>query len=170
MEYNKLISITGKSGLFEVVSSKTDGAIVKSLEDGVTAFVSSRVHQFSHLESIEVYTETDNVNLSEVLKAMQESKEARPDTKDDAAVKTYFEKVYKEMDFERVYKSDMKKMVKWLAVLEQHKIEIKVAAPGEETAEEIKEVKEAKPKAAVTKTAAPKKAPTQKINMPRKMA
>jgi hypothetical protein len=170
MDYNKLISITGKGGLFEVLSSKTDGAIVKSLEDGVTAFVSSRVHQFSHLESIEVYTQNDNVNLSEVLVAMQASKEARPDVKDDAAVKAYFEKVYADMDFDRVYKSDMKKMVKWLAVLEQHKIEIKLSEPGEEGADEVKEVKEAKPKTAVTKTAAPKKAPTQKINMPRKMA
>jgi hypothetical protein len=170
MEYNKLISITGKSGLFEVVSSKTDGAIVKSLEDGITAFVSSRVHQFSHLESIEVYTNEENVNLSEVLKAMQDSKEAKPDVKDDAAVLAYFGKVYKQMDFDRVYKSDMKKMVKWLAVLEKHKIEIKLSEEGEEGVEEIKEVKEAKPKAVTTKTAAPKKAPTQKINMPRKMA
>jgi hypothetical protein len=170
MEYNKLISITGKSGLFEVVSSKSDGAIVKSLEDGVTAFVSSRVHQFSHLESIEVYTNDENVNLSEVLLAMQASKEAKPDVKDDAAVQAYFAKVYKEMDFDRVYKSDMKKMVKWLAVLEKHNIAIKLSELGEEATEEIKEVKEAKPKAAATKTAAPKKAPTQKINMPRKMA
>ncbi len=170
MDYNKLISVTGKSGLFEVVSSKTDGAIVKSLENGITEFVSSRVHQFSHLESIEVYTDEENVNLSEVLTAMQASKEPRPDVKDDAAIQAYFKKVYNKMDFDRVYKSDMKKMVKWLAVLEQHKVEIKLSEEGEEGAEEIKEIKEAKPKAVTTKTAAPKKAPTQKINMPRKMA
>jgi biotin synthase-related radical SAM superfamily protein len=172
MEYNKLISITGMSGLFEVISSKTDGAIVKNLEDGITKFVSSRVHNFSHLESIEVYTITDNVNLVEVLGAMQKSKEAKPDVKDAAAVKKYFEKVYKEMDFEKVYNSDMKKMVKWLDILEKNKVEIKLDEAGAEGAEEvkeIKEVKEVKPKA-TPKAAAIKKAPAQKITSPRKMA
>ena len=70
MEYNKLISVTGFSGLFELVTSKSDGAIVRSLEDNSTKFVSSRLHQFSHLESIEVYTEDDNVNLAEIFLAM----------------------------------------------------------------------------------------------------
>ena len=70
MEYNKLISVTGFSGLFELVSSKTDGAIVKSLDDNTTKFVSSRMHQFSHLETIEVYTTDENVNLIEVFNAM----------------------------------------------------------------------------------------------------
>ena len=70
MEYNKLISVTGFSGLFELLSSKNDGAIVKSLDDNSTKFVSNRQHQFSHLESIEVYTNDENVNLSELFKAM----------------------------------------------------------------------------------------------------
>jgi hypothetical protein len=60
MEYSKIIAVTGLSGLFELVGSKSDGAIVRSLEDKSTKFVSSRVHSFSHLESIEVYTERDN--------------------------------------------------------------------------------------------------------------
>jgi hypothetical protein len=172
MDYSSLISITGKNGLFEMISSKKDGAIVKSLEDGTSTFVSSRIHQFSHLESIEVYTINNNVNLSAVLKAMQANSEPRPDAKDANAVKAYFEKVYKDMDFERVYNSDMKKMVKWLEVLEKNKIEIKITESTEdgEDAKEVKEIKEAKPKAAEQKMAAPKKAPTQKINMPRKMA
>jgi hypothetical protein len=173
MEYSSLISITGKSGLYEVKSSKTDGAIVTSLEDGKTEFVSSRLHQFSQIEAIEVYTTEDNVNLVEVLKAMQASSEARPDGKDATALKTYFQKVYPTMDLERVYGSDMKKMIKWLAALEKNNVELKLReyAEGEES-EDIKDVKKeiAKPKATEQKAAAPKKAPTQKINAPRKMA
>ncbi|MFX8418104.1 DUF5606 domain-containing protein, partial [Acinetobacter baumannii] len=42
MEYNKLISVTGMGGLFELVSSKNDGAILRSLDDKTTKFVSSR--------------------------------------------------------------------------------------------------------------------------------
>jgi len=75
MEYSNLVSISGLSGLFEMVASKTDGAIVKSLEDKTTKFVSSRIHNFSHLESIEVYTVRDNINLVELFQTMAASKE-----------------------------------------------------------------------------------------------
>ncbi len=132
MEYNKLISVTGMSGLFEMLSSNNDGAIVKSLEDNTTKFVSSRIHNFSHLESIEVYTIRENVNLAEVFKAMETSKEALPSDKDAAAVKAYFEKVYPDMDFERVYASDMKKMVKWFGVLKSNNIAIELTEAPEE--------------------------------------
>ncbi|NCI48609.1 hypothetical protein GWC95_01650 [Sediminibacterium roseum] len=136
MEYSKLISITGLNGLFELVGSKTDGAIVKSLDDQSTKFVSSRIHNFSHLESIEVYTVRDNVNLVEVFQAMGASNEALPSEKDAAAVKAYFQKVYPDMDFSRVYASDMKKMVKWYAVLKANNIEPKLSEEPEEDVEE----------------------------------
>lgn len=174
MNYNKIVSVTGLSGLFELVSSKADGGIVKSLEDSSVKFVSNRVHNFSHLESIEVYTTTDNVNLADIFTAMQASKVALPDTKADGkAIKAYFEKVYPTMDFERVYGSDMKKMVRWLEVLQKAGIEIKLTEAGEETGAEeaaapVAEKKSSK--AAAPKTAAPKSAPVKKINTPRKMA
>src|SRR6476469_2441920 len=108
MEYNKIVAVTGLTGLFELVSSKTDGAIVRSLEDNTTKFVSSRVHNFSHLESIEVYTVKENVNLVDVFNKMKDTKKALPDVKNNNAIKKYFESVFPEMDFERVYASDMK--------------------------------------------------------------
>jgi hypothetical protein len=136
MEYSKLISVTGLNGLFELVGSKTDGAIVRSLDDQTTKFVSSRIHNFSHLESIEVYTIRDNVNLVEVFQAMEKSKEKLPSDKDSAAVKAYFQKVYPDMDFGRVYASDMKKMVKWYGVLKANNIEPKLTEAEEENTEE----------------------------------
>ncbi len=138
MEYSKLISVTGLAGLFELVGSKTDGAIVRSLEDQTTKFVSSRVHNFSHLESIEVYTQRENVNLVEVFQAMKNSSEAVPSEKDAKAVKAYFQKVFPTMDFEKVYDSDRKKMVKWYAILKANDVELKIteAAEEEETTSE----------------------------------
>jgi hypothetical protein len=127
MEYNNLISVTGMSGLFELVSSKNDGAILRSLEDKTTKFVSSRVHNFSHLESIEIFTIRENVNLVDIFKAMETSAEIKPSEKDAVAVKAYFLKVYPDMDFDRVYASDMKKMVKWFAILKENNIEAKLA-------------------------------------------
>lgn len=127
MEYVKLISVTGLPGLFELLSSKTDGAVVRSLEDQSTRFASNRSHQFSHLESIEVYTIRENVNLIDVFKAMMASKEALPSEKDAKAVKAYFEKVFPDLDFERVYMSDMKKMIRWFGIIRNHQIELKLS-------------------------------------------
>jgi Domain of unknown function (DUF5606) len=132
MEYSKLISITGMSGLFELVGSKTDGAIVRGLEDKVTKFVSSRVHNFSHLESIEVFTIRENVNLVDVFAAMDVSAEVVPSEKDPKAVKAYFTTVYPDMDFEKVYASDMKKMVKWYSLLKANDVALKLSVAEEE--------------------------------------
>lgn len=160
MEYAKIVAVTGLPGLFELVSSKSDGAIVKSLEDKSTKFVSSRIHNFSHLESIEVYTVRDNVNLVDIFTAMDSSGEKMPDEKDNASVKKYFEKVYPELDFERVYSSDMKKMVKWFGVLKSNDIEIKLREPEaeEEPIEEAEVVTEAKVTAKEEKPKAAKEA------------
>lgn len=135
MEYKRIVAVTGLTGLFEVLSSKNDGALVRSLTDNTTKFVASRVHNMSHLESIEVYTVRENVNLTEIFTAMKASPEALPDTKDNAALKAYFQKVYPDLDFERVYASDLKKMVKWFEVLRNSNIEIAAASAPEEATE-----------------------------------
>lgn len=144
MEYKKLVAVTGMPGLFELINTRGDGAVVRSLDDQKTSYVSGRVHQFTSLESIEVFTQRDNVNLSDVFTAMGQSGSALPDTKDGAAVKKYFEKVYPEMDFDRVYQSDMKKMIRWYEQLKKHNIDINPAESPEEKSEEpVKEKEEA---------------------------
>lgn len=170
MEYSKLVSVTGLGGLFELVASKTDGAIVRSLDDKSTRFVSSRIHNFSHLESIEVYTEGDNVNLVDVFHAMQNDNEKLPDEKDANAVKAYFKKVYPTMDFERVYASDMKKMIKWFDVLKKNNIEIKLSEeeePGEEDNKE--DVPQQEPDAKEPEVKEPEAKPEVKAEEPKKI-
>jgi hypothetical protein len=141
MEYSKLVAVSGLPGLFELINSKTDGAIVRSLDDKSTRFVSSRIHNFSHLESIEIYTVGDNINLVALFNAMEKDGGNLPDEKDADAVKKYFQKVYPDMDFERVYASDMKKMVKWFDVLKKNNVEIKLTEVPEEE-EQTEEVQE----------------------------
>lgn len=157
MEYGKIIAVTGMPGLFELLTSKNDGAIVRSLEDNNTKFVSSRIHNFSHLESIEVFTVKENVNLVEIFYAMDKEGGKTPDLKDAAAVKKYFQKVYPDLDFERVYSSDLKKMAKWYDILKANKVEIKLT-PAEEPQEE--EVVEDPP-------AKQEKTPAAKTNKPK---
>jgi len=147
MEYSKLVAVTGLPGLYELINSKNDGAVVRSLDDNSTKFASSRIHNFSHLESIEVFTTGENVNLVDIFYAMEKG-DALPDTKDNSAVKKYFEKVYPDLDFERVYPSDLKKMVKWFESLKKNEIEIKLSEPvEEEQPEEITEEEESEEKA-----------------------
>lgn len=173
MEYNKIIAVTGLPGLYELLSSKSDGAIVRSLDDKTTRFVSSRIHNFSHLESIEIYTVRENVNLVDILKAMEASSEKLPDDKDGAALKAYFTKVYPDLDFTRVYSSDLKKMIKWFSVLKSNDIEIKLTEPAEEEAEEAEATEKAPAKPKKEKAAAPaeeKPAVKEKKAAPKKKA
>ena len=166
MDYHKIVSVTGLSGLFELLSSKSDGAVVRSLEDKSSKFVSSRQHNFSHLESIEVFTTKDNTNLADVFIAMKESKEKVPEASADGkALKAYFEKIYPDMDSERVYASDMKKMVKWFQILKSNDIEIKPKLPeeGEEAGDAAKSYKPAHPETAHVKDMKPQKAAPRKI-------
>jgi hypothetical protein len=172
MEYSRIIAVSGLPGLHELISSKSDGAIVRSLDDKATRFVSSRIHNFSHLESIEIYTVRDNVNLVDVLQAMEKSGQPLPDAKDNAAVKKYFEKVYPDLDFERVYSSDMKKIVKWLEILQKNNVEIKLSEPPAEEeleAQPAPEPVEEKP-AKKTKAAEKEKAPAAEEEVPKKKA
>jgi len=189
MDYSKLVAVTGLPGLYELINSKTDGAIVRSLDDKSTRFVASRSHNFSHLESIEVFTSGDNVNLAEIFFAMEKAEGNLPDTKDETAVKKYFQKVYPDLDLERVYTSDLKKMLKWFDVLRKNSIEIKLPEePAEEPEEEIapaptvkegkKETTKEKPVLKASKKparsesvkAAKKEEPTKKEPPPKKTA
>lgn len=160
MQYREIVAVTGLGGLFQLIASKQDGAIVRSLEDKSTRFVSSRVHNFTPLESIEVFTTGENVNLAEVFKAMDEKAAAFPliDGKaDNNAIKAYFKNVYPEFDEERVYVSDMKKMVKWFGILKANdllKFE-EILAEGEDVVEEAVEVEEAPAPAKKKKAAEP---------------
>ncbi len=163
MEYSKIVAVTGLPGLYELLNSKTDGAIVRSLEDKSTKFVSSRIHNFSQLESIEVFTKRENVNLVEILKAIDSSKEKLPDEKDDKALKNYFGKVYPDLDFDRVYSSDLKKMIKWFSVLKNNNIELKLSDTAiEEEPQPVAEIKEEKVVAEEKPIAKPKKAAAKK--------
>ncbi|TAN14489.1 MAG: hypothetical protein EPN37_11650 [Chitinophagaceae bacterium] len=116
MKYKEIVSVTGEAGLFQLISSKSDGAIVRSLDGKNTKFIPSRNHNFTPLESIEVFTSGENVMLADVFKAMKENESVHPvpgTNADNKVVKGYFQQIFPSLDEERVYQSDMKKMLKW---------------------------------------------------------
>lgn len=119
MEYREIVAVTGIGGLFQLITTKSDGAIVRSLADKSTKFIPARVHNVTPIESIEIYTTGENVRLHEVLQAMDKSSIERVDVKkaDNNSIKAYFQQVFPSFDEDRVYVSDMKKIVKWYEIL-----------------------------------------------------
>lgn len=185
MDYKEIVSVTGIGGLFHLVTTKSDGAIVRNIADKTTKFISARLHNVTPLESIEVYTTGDNVRLHEVFQKMKDAEGTTPmpsDPKkaDNNTIKAYFDAVHPGFDHERVYVSDMKKMLKWYELLKANDLlnfdnvtpvpgTEEDAAPAEQTAtEEEKPAKKATKKKAAAKTEdgeekpAPKKAAKKK--------
>ncbi len=163
MEYREIVAVTGLGGLYQLLTTKSDGAIVRSVAEKTTRFISARQHNVTPLESIEVYTTGDNVRLHNVFQKMQEHEGSTnpvdPKTADNNAIKGYFKSIFPEFDEERVYVSDMKKMLKWYEILKSNdllRFEEEVAEVAEEApkVEEVAPVAEEKPK----KKAASKKA------------
>lgn len=123
MEYRQIVAVTGLSGLYQLMSTKNDGAIVRSLTDKNIKFVSARIHNITPLESIEIYTTGDNVRLHEVLEKIQENDSeiaVLNSKKDDKATKAYFKTILPDFDEERVYTSDIRKVLKWYEILKKN--------------------------------------------------
>ena len=123
MNFSDLVSISGLGGLYQLVGTKADGAIVKNFDDDRTLFVSARKHEVTPLDSIEVYTQTDNVPLREVFatfkKNESEVEKVAVHKEGNKVIQETFGKLFPEYDTERVYASDMKKMLKWYGILKK---------------------------------------------------
>jgi hypothetical protein len=164
MRLREITSITGIGGLFKMEVQRADGMIVRSLTEGWTKFIPSRTHGFTPLENIAIYTEEDTVPLAEVLIKMHEARKKSPLPAASASAeefRSYLETILPDYDREKVYVSDMKKLVRWYAILDEHGViaaEVEAAAEAEKAsdADEEKPAQEApaKAKAAVKKAAA----------------
>lgn len=149
MEYREIVAVTGIGGLFQLLSTKSDGAIVRNLTDKSTKFIPARVHNVTPIESIEIYTIEENVRLHVVLQAIKDSEKtiALVDGKkaDNQTIKNYFKTVFPALDEDRVYVSDMKKMLKWYELLKANDLLNFDNLNAQETAEEAEAIEEAAP-------------------------
>lgn len=149
MEYREIVAVTGIGGLFQLLSTKSDGAIVRNLTDKSTKFIPARVHNVTPIESIEIYTIEENVRLHVVLQAIKDSEKtiALVDGKkaDNQTIKTYFKTVFPALDEDRVYVSDMKKMLKWYELLKANDLLNFDSLHAQEATEEAEAIEEAAP-------------------------
>jgi hypothetical protein len=121
MSLDKILSISGKPGLFKIVTQTRTGAIVESLVDGKRITVGAHSN-ISVLSEIAIYTLTEEVPLRDVLKKVKTKENgektniSHKDGKD--ALEEYFFDVLPEYDEDRVYASDIKKIIQWYNLLQ----------------------------------------------------
>lgn len=145
MDLSKILAISGKPGLYKMLSQTKSGFIVESLSDQkrFPVFAHERV---SSLEEISIFTTgEEDLPLKEVFKKMYDKLEGKPGpdpSGDSSAVKKFFLEAIPEYDQERVYLSDMKKAVSWYNQLLAGELMEFTEEKTEETGEKTEESKE----------------------------
>lgn len=152
MEFREIIAVTGIAGLKRVVANRNDGLILSELDGSNKKFYSNRQHMFSPLENIAIYTDNDTVPLLDVFIEMKNQKAANAPVDPNAAndvLRNYLGSILPNFDRERVNISDIKKLIKWFAILENLDVIKKSETPAAEEAKVAakKEVAPAKTKA-----------------------
>jgi len=124
MDLKDILAFGGMGGLFELISKRQDGLIVKSLIDGKSKFASIRMHDFTPLESVTIYTVSEeDIELKKIFETMkQKSSElpvAHPKKNSSEELRSYFKSIVPDFDEDRVYTSDIKKLIKWYNILDE---------------------------------------------------
>jgi len=119
MDLSKIVSISGKNGLFKVISQGKNNFIVESLEDQkrFPAFQSDGV---STLDNISIYTHDDNIELNKLFPIIYQKQEQQPlDYKGwtEAQMRDYFKEILPNYDEDRVFISNIKKVYQWYNIL-----------------------------------------------------
>lgn len=116
MKLNEILTISGHSGLFKLISQGKNNIIVESLVDGkrMPAFITDRI---SSIADIALFTKNDDLPLKEVFMKMYQTYEGKPvelnlKTQQKEAI-ALFEKAIPDYDNQRVYYSDIKKIITW---------------------------------------------------------
>lgn len=120
MSIEKILAISGKPGLYELKIQTRTGFVAESLADGKKVTVGLRSN-VSLLSEISVYTYDGEIRLSEVFRAIATKEDNGPamsHKEDNAKLESYFREVLPEFDEDRVYASDIKKILNWYNLLQ----------------------------------------------------
>ncbi|HQO90198.1 MAG TPA: hypothetical protein PKX72_09765 [Chitinophagales bacterium] len=120
MEFREIIAVTGIAGLRKIVANRNDGLILCELNGDNKKFYSNRLHMFSPLENIAIYTDEDTVPLLDVLLEMKNQEASNPPVDANASndqLRAYLATILPNFDRSRVNISDIKKLIKWYQIL-----------------------------------------------------
>ena len=117
MNLTGIIYITGMSGLFKVIAQTKNGFVVESLTDQKRIPISS-TQRVSALEDISIFTKSENIPLTNVLTKVKENTATLIGAKSDSkTLRSYFKTIVPDYDEEKVYDSDIKKLLTWYSLL-----------------------------------------------------
>ncbi len=123
MGLDKILSIAGKPGLYQLKNQTRSGFVAQSLIDGKNISVSAQ-NNVSILSEIAVYTLTEEIPLGKVFAAISDKEKGNKTSishKDDKdKLEEYFFEILPDYDEDRVYASDIKKIVQWYNLLHKH--------------------------------------------------
>lgn len=121
MNLRGIISVSGKPGLFKLIGQNKAGYVLESLdEQKLKVVVNISTSKLASLEDITVFGDDEDLKLIDIFERMKESKDV-PDPKkaDGAALRNFFREVAPAHDEEKVYASDMKKIISWFNILKE---------------------------------------------------
>ncbi|MEW7280755.1 DUF5606 domain-containing protein [Aquimarina sp. 2201CG1-2-11] len=120
MSLDKILAISGKPGLYELKTQTRSGFLAESLIDGKRLSVSIR-HNVSILSEIAIYTFAEEVPLREIFQKIYDKEEggqAINHKESKNKLESYFSEILPDYDEDRVYASDMKKVIQWYNILQ----------------------------------------------------
>ncbi len=172
MNLRGIVAVSGRPGLFKLVGQNKAGYVLESLDAQKLKIVANISNtKLASLEDITIYGEDEDLKLSDVLANIDTKKATAPDPKaDQKDLRKFFEEVAPSHDQEKVYASDMKKILTWYHLLKDMPLFTEGAPEAIEDGAKVEEkldVKAKAPKAKPTNTKAPtaKSAPAKKASM-----
>ena len=144
MNLEKVLSISGKPGLYELKLQTRSGFVAESLSDGKKISVSLK-NNVSLLSEISMYTYTEEKPLAEIMRSIaikeNEGPTAVSHKEDTAKLIDYFKEILPDYDADRVYASDIKKVLNWYGILQSKGMVSKIE-PSDDKIENVEETKE----------------------------
>lgn len=120
MNLTGIVSVTGKPGLYKVIGQNKSGFILETLDEAKNKLLINPNTRIAALKEITIFGDDDDIRLQDVLEKMKEQVETLPvpgAKADNKTLREYFEKIAPDHDRDRVYVSDIKKIVSWYAIL-----------------------------------------------------
>ena len=120
IEVKNMVVVGGLPGVHKLITARNNGIIIEDYDTKVRKFVPARQHQFSPLETISIFTDTDSTHIGDVLHNMKNQLSENPVPSDKASspeLRNYFTQVLPDHDRDRVHISDIKKIIKWFNYL-----------------------------------------------------
>lgn len=166
MNLQGIVAVSGKPGLWKALAQNKTGFILESLDAQKTKLVANlSTAKLAALEEITIFGWDEDLRLSDVFEKMKGAT-AVPDAKADGnTLRKFFREVAPQHDEEKVYASDMKKIITWFNILKElplfHEAQLPQPAPVQDAVAEAEPVAVAEEPKAVAKPAA-KKAKAEK--------